>query len=399
MTMIADIPITLAQDSLKKYFFFSVGASKQAGETENLFMYIMWVNLISFIALMALLAWFIIKYRRSKQASNYQVSPAHHTPLELAWSIIPLLIMIPIFYYGFTGYADKLAAPQDSEEITVTGKKWDWSFTYSNGAEPQGELVHLTKTGKGFPEFVVPEHRPVKLIMSSRDVIHAFYIPDFRTKMDVIPNRYTSMWFYPEKLTNERDPTTKQLRDPTQPENPPHKVFCAEYCGQDHSDMMAQLRVVTEKEFNAIKRKWTDYAPDTTILKVGEKVFSRKGCNACHTVDGAPSTGPTWKNMFGNKHEYTDGTSDTVTENTLRSDILYSQKRIMKGFPTSMPIFAGQISPLELDAVILYIKSLSEKDKAAAEREGAKTYGEAKSGTPAAGGAAPAPANAPAPKQ
>jgi cytochrome c oxidase subunit 2 len=307
--------------------------------------------------------------------------------------------MIPIFYYGFTGYADKLAAPQDSEEITVTGKKWDWSFTYSNGAEPQGELVHLTKTGKGFPEFVVPEHRPVKLIMSSRDVIHAFYIPDFRTKMDVIPNRYTSMWFYPEKLTNERDPTTKQLRDPTQPENPPHKVFCAEYCGQDHSDMMAQLRVVTEKEFNAIKRKWTDYAPDTTILKVGEKVFSRKGCNACHTVDGAPSTGPTWKNMFGNKHEYTDGTSDTVTENTLRSDILYSQKRIMKGFPTSMPIFAGQISPLELDAVILYIKSLSEKDKAAAEREGAKTYGEAKSGTPAAGGAAPAPANAPAPKQ
>ncbi len=375
MTMIADIPITLAQESLKKYFFFSIGASRQAGETENLFMYIMWVNLLSFIMLMALLAWFIMKYRRSKQAANYQVSPAHHTPLELAWSIIPLLIMIPIFYYGFTGYADKLAAPADSEEILVSGKKWDWSFTYANGAEPQGELVHLTQTGKGFPEFVVPVHRPVKLIMNSKDVIHAFYIPDFRTKMDVIPNRYTSMWFYPEKETNW-DPATQKAADPSKPANPPHKVFCAEYCGQDHSDMMAQLKVVSQKEFAETIRKWTDYRQDIPLLKVGELVYSRKGCNACHSVNGTPSTGPTWANLFGKKQEYTDGTTITVDENSLRENILYSQKRIVKGYPTSMPIFAGQLSPLEMDALVLYIKSLSDTHKSEVEAPGAKTVGE-----------------------
>ncbi|HMN41302.1 MAG TPA: cytochrome c oxidase subunit II [Phycisphaerales bacterium] len=379
MTMIADIPITLAQEGLKKYFFFSTGASSQATETENLFMYIIWVNILSFAMLMALLGWFILKYRRSKQTANYQVSPAHHTPLELAWSIIPLLIMVPIFYYGFTGYADKLAAPADAEEIMVTGEKWKWSVTYANGAEPQGDPVYLTETRIPSVEFVVPVHRPVKLIMNSRDVIHAFYIPDFRTKMDVIPNRYTSMWFYPEKETNERDRTTGRLRDPSQAENPPHKVFCAEYCGQNHSEMMAQLRVVSQEAYRETIRKWTDYRQDVTILKVGQLVYNRKGCNACHSVDGTASTGPTWKNMFGARHEYTNGTTDTVTENTLRDDILYSQKRILKGYPTSMPIFAGQISPLEMDALVLYIKSLSDAHEAEAVAPGSKTVGEYRS--------------------
>jgi cytochrome c oxidase subunit 2 len=391
MTMTAPIPITLAQEGLKKYFFSSIGASSQAGDTESLFMYILWVNLISFIALMGLLAWFILKYNRGKQATNYQVSPAHHTPLELAWSIIPLIVMVPIFYWGFTGYTDKVAAPADSEEIFVTGQKWKWSFTYSNGAEPQGDPVYLSHTGVGVTEFIVPEKRPVKLIMTSRDVIHAFYIPDFRTKMDVIPNRYTSMWFFPEKKTNERDPKTGKLMYPDEPENPPHKVFCAEYCGQDHSEMAAQLRIVDVKEYNKTIAAWTDYRADLSLLKVGEIAYSRRGCNACHTIDGGASTGPTWKNIFGAKHEYTNGTTDTVTENTLRSDILYSQNRILKGFPTSMPIFAGQLSPLEVDGLILYIKSLSDTHKTEAEAAGKETVGEirAKEKATKEGGAAP----------
>jgi cytochrome c oxidase subunit 2 len=258
------------------------------------------------------------------------------------------------------------------------GEKWKWSFVYANGAEPQGDPIYLTETRIPATEFVVPVHRPVKLIMSSRDVIHAFYIPDFRTKMDVIPNRYTSMWFYPEKETNW-DPATQKAADPSKPANPPHKVFCAEYCGQNHSEMMAQLRVVSAEEYRSIIRKWTDYRPDLSLLKVGELVYSRKGCNACHSIDGAVSTGPTWKNLFGKTQEYTDGTSHVVDENWLRENILYSQKRIVKGYPTSMPIFAGQLSPVEMDALVLYIKSLSDAHKAETVKPGAKTVGEYRS--------------------
>jgi len=399
---------TLAQESLKKYFFSTTGVSAQAKDTEDLFMYILWINILSFILLMILLGWFILKYHRSKQSTNYQVSAAHHTPLELTWSIVPLLVMIPIFYWGFTGYSDKISAPVDSEEIMINGSQWRWTVTYRNGAQPQNEqpilLTELAKTlGKSSaPEFVVPYRRPVKLILNSSDVIHAFYIPDFRTKMDVIPNRYTSMWFFPEKLTNERDPKTGQLHLPTEPEAKPHIVFCAEYCGQDHSDMMAQMRVVPPEEFEATIKQWLDYSKDTPMLKVGEMVYTRKGCSACHTTDGGKSTGPTWKNMYGDTHEYSSGpppVNPTVNENTLREDILYSQKRILKGYPSSMPIFAGQITPMELDAVILYIKSLSDKYKPETVQPGAKTVKQYKDDakpkeggtTPPAGGAGSSP--------
>jgi cytochrome c oxidase subunit 2 len=323
------------------------------------------------------MGWFIVKYRRSKQTTNYQVSAAHNTPLELAWSIIPLLIMIPIFYWGFTGYADKLAAPMDSEEIMVSGKQWNWSFTYRNGASPQSEDQHyLTQTRVDVPVFVVPLKRPVKLIMNSTDVIHAFYIPDYRTKMDVIPNRYTSMWFYPEQLTNEEDPETKQLKYPNKPKNPAHKVFCAEYCGQDHSEMAAIMKVVEPQEYEATIKKWLDYPGPISLLKVGQMAYTGKGCNSCHTVNGNNSTGPTWKGMFGTKHSYTNGETDKlVDENWLRENILYSQKRILNNFGNQMPVFAGQLSPLELDGLILYIKTLSDNAgaKSAGEQEGAVT--------------------------
>jgi cytochrome c oxidase subunit II len=389
--MTTTFPTILAQESLKKYFFSSIGVSSQAGDTENLFMYILWINIISFVMLMMLLGYFIVKYRRSKQTENYQVSAAHNTPLELTWSIVPLLVMIPIFYWGFTGFADKLAAPQDAEEIIVKGQQWKWSFIYRNGAQPPDEMEML-KTGQKVPVFIVPVNRPVKLIMSSEDVIHSFYIPDFRTNMDVIPNRYTSMWFYAQELTNEIDPKTGQRPYPDKPANPAHAVFCNQYCGQDHSEMGAYMKVVPREEFEKTIVQWTDYKPELNLLKVGAMVYTRKGCNSCHTIDGSASTGPTWKNLFGDVHHYTNGETQTVSENTLREDIPYSQKRILQGFENKMPTFAGQINELELDGVILYIKSLSDKFAAQAQTAGAETVKQFRDQEKAAkeGGAAPA---------
>ncbi|MBY0313061.1 MAG: cytochrome c oxidase subunit II [Phycisphaerales bacterium] len=348
----------------KSLFFFSTGASSQATHTENLFMYIMWINIVSFVALMGLIFYFIAKYHRGKQSENYQVSVQHNTPLELAWSIIPLIIMVPIFYYGFTGYLDKLSAPADAEEIMVSGQKWNWTFSYRNGAQPRGDQVMLTKSNYPVPQFIVPAGRPVKLIMSSKDVIHAFYIPDFRTKMDVIPNRYTSMWFFPQPLSEQDKSKGGRL----------HTVFCAEYCGDYHSEMAAQMKVVSIPEFEATIKQWTDYNPVDDLLKVGSMVYTAKGCNSCHSISGDKNTGPTWKNMFGDTHEYTNGESGKlVDENWLRENILYSQKRIMKGYPTSMPNYVGQLTPLEVDALIWYIKSLSDKTKPADLEGGKKT--------------------------
>lgn len=343
----------LAQEFLRKYFFATEGASEQAAHTESLFMYIMWVNIISFVMLMAILGWFLLKYNRGRQKENYQVSVAHNTPLELTWSIVPLLVMVPIFYYGFTGYLAKVSAPADAEEIMITGKRWNWEITYRNGAQPRSPMVNISQI-KPSPHFIVPKDRPVKLVMTSTDVIHAFYIPDFRTKMDVIPNRYTSMWFLPQKLGK-------------------HTVYCAEYCGQDHSEMAAQMEVVDQKEFETTIRQWTDYPGSISLLKVGEMAYTAKGCNACHTVNGGKNTGPTWLNMYGETHQYTDGSSQLVDENSLRENILYAQKRIMQGYPTSMPTYAGQLKEVEIRGLILYIKSLNPKTKGEAETQGATT--------------------------
>jgi cytochrome c oxidase subunit 2 len=314
--------------------------------------------------------YFVVRYRRGNQATQYQVSAAHNTPLELAWSIIPLIVMVPIFYFGFKGYFAKIAAPSDAEEIFVRGQKWNWSFTYRNGASPkyndEFKEQEITKTGKTVPHWIAPVGRPVRMLVSSSDVIHAFYIPDFRVKIDAIPNRYTTLWFKPESVGD-------------------HVCYCAEYCGQDHSEMGAVLTVLPRDEYEAKIRKWTDYDDADTLLKVGQAVYTGKGCNACHTINGQPGTGPTWKNMFGETHQYTDGTSHAVDEDWLRENILYSQKRIVAGYPTSMPVYAGQLSNLEVDGVVWYIKSLKDGMSADALRgrdQTVKQYREAQKAAP-----------------
>lgn len=329
------------------YWFGTAGQSAQATETESLFMYILWVNIVSFVLLMILVGYFAVKYRRGRQAQNYQVSAAHNTPLELAWSIIPLLVMVPIFYYGFTGYVNKLASPTDAEEIRIIGKKWDWTAYYRNGAASGRERTEITDVGNEIHEIWVPLGRPVKLIMTSEDVLHSFFIPDYRTKMDVIPNRYTSMWFLPEHVGT-------------------HTVYCAEYCGTKHSEMAAVIRVVPPEEYETAIFEWaTGPAKDWSLLKYGQELYKMKSCFTCHSVDGTPGTGPSWKNWYGYSHEYADGAQNPTTspehDQWIKDNILNSQSHIVKGYPASMPVYQGLLKPLEVEALTLYIKSLSDK--------------------------------------
>lgn len=328
----------------------SRGATSEALSTEALYMGILWVNIISFIIVMGLMFYFVFKYHRSKASTNYQVSASHNTPLELAWSIIPLLIMVPMFWYGVKGYVNKLAAPSDAEEINIRGQKWNWTIMYRNGAEPQPteaiwEPTSVTSSGVKVITFAVPAGRPVKLIMTSSDVIHSFYIPDFRMKMDVIPNRYTSMWFQADKPGN-------------------HRVFCAEYCGDNHSEMAAYLRVVPADEYEKLLRKWTDLPGGMTLTSAGESLRTRKGCVACHSVDGSAGTGPTWKNIYKYEQPLSNGptvTAEQADENYIRESILNPGVKVVAGYANNMPSYQGQLSPLELDILVLYIKSLSDK--------------------------------------
>lgn len=320
----------------------SAGASDTAGHTEWLFMFIMWVNIISFVGLMAIMGWFMWKYRRTKQSENYQVSAAHNTPLELLWSIVPFLVMVPIFWLGMKGYVEKLAPPSDAQEIYVTGQKWNWKFVYPTGEEA-ADLKALSQTERESPIFVVEKGRPVVLRMKSEDVLHAFYIPDFRIKMDVTPNRYTSMTFTPKEVGE-------------------HLVYCAEYCGDFHSDMMALLKVVDHKDFDAKLKDWgVIIKPGLSPVEIGKKLYNLKGCSTCHSLDGKSGTGPSWQGIFAQTHKFTDGSSALVDDNYLRESILYSQKKIVQGYGSNMPVYAGQLSDNEVFYLSLFIKSLSDK--------------------------------------
>jgi cytochrome c oxidase subunit 2 len=359
--------MTLGESWMHRIWFRSPAASAQAAETDWLYMFIMWTCVIAFLVLLVPILWFPFKYHRSKQGKNYVQSPAHHTVLELTWSIVPLIVMVFMFFWGFQGYVAKLAAPSDAEEITIRGMKWNWTPIYRNGAGTDA-TARMTDTKTDVPIIYVPAGRPVKLLMASTDVIHSFYIPDFRTKMDVFPNRYTSMWFHPLEPSTP-GPGGKWVNDD---KNSPdfgkaypgagHWVFCAEYCGTQHSEMGALMVVLPPEAYEKKVYELATKFPEGTWAQVGEQISKRKGCLQCHSVDGSKNTGPTWKDMYGETHKYTDGSTAVVDDNVLREGILYSQKKILDGYAgQNMPVFAGQINDNELLGVISYIKTLSTK--------------------------------------
>jgi cytochrome c oxidase subunit 2 len=403
----------LAQEWLRNVFFKQRGASELARESDGLFMYVLWVNIISFVIVIGLMLYFAAKYRRSKQNTNYQVSPSHNTPMELAWSIIPLLVMVPIFFIGFHGYLNKLAAPVNAEEIRVVGAQWNWQATYTNGKQaddfmttpPTEDVAGPMTQWKAdtlrasnvseTPIIYVPAKRSVRILLTSNDVIHCFYIPAFRVKIDTYPNRYTSLNFTAEEPGRD------------------HVVWCAEYCGQNHSEMAAWIRVVTEEEFQAYKNKVkvaTDFpGPDgkPSLALYGDYLSKLKGCRACHTIDGKANTGPTWQNVFGHDVEFVSGEKYTAEQmsdptffaNYVRESVYDPMARIVKPFSPQMNSYNGLVTREQLEGLTAFIKSLSDK---APKDTGSPPPAPAPGANPAptpnpASGPAPTPASTPAP--
>ncbi len=258
-------------------------------------------------------------------------------PLELTWTLIPLGICMIFFAWGSLIYFQEGRAPKGAMEVYAVGKQWMWKFEHDTG---QREINALH----------VPINRDVKMIMSSQDVIHSFFVPAFRIKQDVLPGRYTSTWFRPTKTGT-------------------YHLFCAEYCGTQHSGMIGEVVVMEPSAYQA----WLVSGGQAGALsESGQQVFQQMGCGTCHRSD-TQGRGPNLAGVFGKQVTLDDGRTVMADENYIRESILNPAVKVVAGFKPIMPTYQGQVSEETLAELVSYIKSLSQpltsdtSTKAAAE--------------------------------
>lgn len=378
--------------------------SPVAGHSDSAFMYLWWFCVVWFIFLMALMFYFVIAFRR-KPGKIAQRSSSHNTPLEIIWTIVPTLMLVHIFWIGFEGYMEKVTPPGNAMELKLTGYKWSWDMEY-----PGGVVVNRgTSTGKvaadaaeTVPIFYIPADTPIRLRMNSTDVMHAFWIPNFRVKSDLIPNRYTGMWFQASLPasgpTIKYHPKSKEEENLKEHWNNPyvealagepfedHWIFCAEYCGTGHSEMAGIIRVVSAGTY----KKWLQNQADPADLKPferGARIYKAR-CISCHSIDGTTGTGPTWKNMYGYEFAHTDGTKHINDDQHIAEAIRYPNKHIRSDYPAGgMSAFPESLlSNKQVEYLIEYMKTLSDRAPATTPEETQRPAEPA--GT--TGGAAPA---------
>jgi cytochrome c oxidase subunit 2 len=316
-------PILLAD--VNDSFWMPVQGSRAASQTDWVFGFILAISLIFFIGIVGALIWFVVRYRR--RPGQFPERTVHHsTWLEVTWSVVPFLLLIGIFVSGLSGFLSMAASPDQAYEIRVVGKKWVWAFQYPNGYID--DTLH------------VPVDRPVRLVMSSDDVIHSMFIPAFRAKRDVIPGRYTSMWF---------EATETGTFD----------LFCAEYCGTKHSDMATTVTVHPPGEFERWLEKASNFLETMSPVEAGQLLYRRRGCAQCHSVDGSKMVGPTFRDLYGEPAVMDDGEEIVVDENYIRESILEPQAKARAGYRKVMPTYQGQLKDAEIDAIIAWLKTLS----------------------------------------
>lgn len=304
-------------------------ASTTAGEVDVLFDFIYWISVVSFVAVLLTIVYFVRKYRRKSDDQLAVSQVGHNTLIEAAWTFVPLVLVMVMFAWGFRVFMNQQVAPTGAYEIKVTGEKWRWVMTYPDGHVSVNELH-------------VPANRPVKLLLSSRDVIHSFYVPDFRVKQDAVPGRYTTLWF-----------------EATAPGK--HQVLCTEYCGTGHSAMLADVIVHPDEAWQKIEQgEWPGDGPKEGQKPAdwGKELFTKFTCNSCHSVEDKRLVGPPLKGIFGREEKLEGGETVKVDENYLRESINDPQAKVVEGYAPTMPAFKGQISDAKMDALIAYLKTL-----------------------------------------
>lgn len=308
-------------------FWLPAQRSTFAGRVDNAFYVIFWICVLFFVLILAMATFMLVKYRRRGDNIRVPKSAHHNTLLEVTWSGIPMIIALALFVMGFRGFMDLRTPPEGAYEIQVTAQKWAWSFTYPNGHED--EQLH------------VPVGVPVKLTMTSHDVIHCLFVPAFRTKQDVVPGRYSTLWFEANAVGEQ-------------------PLFCAEYCGTNHSQMLSRVVVHDAAAFDAWLAKAGDWIKDLPPAEAGAALYKKKGCAQCHSIDGTGGVGPTFQGAFGSKRVFADGSTTAMDENYVRMSLLEPRAQVVAGFDPVMPTFQGRLKENEITALIAYLKSLSQ---------------------------------------
>lgn len=379
--MKSTLMLTLAseRDWLTK-LWLKPGNSDLSPSVDGLFMFIMWVCIISFVALMVPMCYWAWRWRRKPGVPPIR-TPNHNTFLEISWVVGPLIVVTFIFFWGFYGYMNTQVAKGNAINIDVTGYKWNWDVLYPNGAG-SGQTVYLDdllvtkpgetqKTGQRgnapVKVIVVPEGVPVKFQLKSKDVMHSFYIPDMRLKMDLFPNRYTSMTFTPQNSDPALSAAGSIGKKPGE-KGRDHYIFCAEYCGTSHSEMAAILRVLPMDEYMKTVEEWGNMADKLSLVDVGKYVHAQR-CATCHSVDGSAGTGPSWKGFYlkpvplsvstGQQYDFS---KEEDWNSYILESINYPNAKIHAGYAAGqMPSFLGQLKERELAGVVAYFRELAGK--------------------------------------
>jgi cytochrome c oxidase subunit 2 len=300
---------------------FPEQASTVAPLVDGLYILLVVITGAVSLAIWIVIFYFAIKYRRrpDNELAQEQEPPL---ALELTWTIVPTIIFIFIFVAGAWVFFRMHRVPANALEVYATGRQWMWKFQHPTG---QREINALH----------VPVGRPVKITMASEDVIHSLWFPDFRVKMDVLPNRYRTMWFE----------ATRTGR---------FHIFCAEYCGTQHSGMIGWVEVMEPTAY----QRWLAGGTEGSLASQGEKVFQTYACNTCH-IDAATARGPVLAGLYGKTRPLADGGAVVADENYIRESILNPQAKIAAGFQPVMPTFQGQVNEEDLIRLLAYIKSLA----------------------------------------
>jgi cytochrome c oxidase subunit 2 len=308
---------------------FPEQASTVAGRVDALYFFLVAVSVVFSSLIFMLVGYFAIKYRRRSDA-EWPRPILGDLRLELLWTIVPLGITLVMFVWGASLYFTISRPPAEALEISVVAKQWMWKFQHPGG---QREINALH----------VPMGRPVKLTMTSEDVIHSFFVPVFRVKMDVLPGRYTSMWFEATKAGD-------------------YHSFCAEYCGTQHSGMLGRVIVLVPAQYE----RWLSAAAvGESPAAAGARLFQQLGCQNCHRADSGEK-GPALDGLFGRPVRLQGGATVFADEAYLRESIFDPNAKIVAGYRQVMPTFRGQISEEGLFQIIAHIKSLAKEETAKA---------------------------------
>jgi len=307
----------------------TVNASNFVTGVDKAFFVILGISFLFLIGLTFTMLYFVYKYNYKKNPVATQIEGS--TKLEIIWTVIPTILVLVMFYYGWAGWAPMRNAPKDSFKIKVIGRMWNYTFEYENGK----------KTDTLF----VPMNKPVKLSLNSLDVIHGFYIPAFRIKEDVVPGREKSAWFIAQK---------EGL----------FELFCSEYCGMNHSYMYTYVKAMPEAKFNS----W--YIDTTKVVSAavdsptanGKRIMKNIGCFACHTIDGTKLVGPSFKGVYGSKQTVTTGDVEhdvSADDDYIKRSIYDPNADVVKGFNKGlMQPYKGQLSEDDVKQITEYLKTL-----------------------------------------